>query len=304
MTLPPITGIEQYVKQDGRLTFAGQQLWQEIINNINTLDTRMTSVENGTLIAHAVREVLRVYGDVVSVEDAAESVIKFGEHETLGTSQETIWSVTGDETYLTTDLIDTISSSDALDIYETHVMGHSVTGTGVDTVFTVVHQNVTLDGQNKVPLTTPIARSERMFNDSGTELVGKVSVYEDTAISGGVPTDVTKIHNEIPAGKQQSFKAATTTSDGQYLFISKVFGSVRKKTAASVDFILEIRLAGKVFRERIPIGTSTNGGPADMDFSPYLIVPPNSDIRVTSVSSAVATSVSANFSGFIAEVVT
>lgn len=297
-----VTGIEVYVNQDGRLTFAGQQLWQEIIKNINTLDVRMSSVENGTLIAHAIREVARVYGDTVSVEEAAKSVIKFGEHETLGTSQETVWSVGGNETYLNTNLIDTMSSSDAGDTEIIHIFGHTVTGTGENQVFTEVEQEIILTGQTKVLLTTPLARCERLHNDGSTELVGKVSVYEETAITAGVPTDTSKVHNEISIGHQQSFKAGSVTSGDEYLFISNVFGSVRKKTAASVDFILEVRLAGMVFRERVPIGTSTNGGPASLNFSPFLVVPPNSDIRMTSVSSAVNTSVSANYSGFIAKV--
>ena len=80
---------------------------------------------------------------------------------------------------------------------------------------TFVTQSVTLNGQTRVALSTPIARSTLATvpnQDRAANLVGEIYVYEDTALSGGKPTDTTKIHLTVEAGKNQSEKASTSTS--------------------------------------------------------------------------------------------
>ena len=78
-----------------------------------------------------------------------------------------------------------------------------------------------------------------------------------------------------------------------------MYGSVSEKTAATVDFFLEIREFGKVFRSRFILSGSASGGIVNYDFRPYLIVPPNSDLRIRAVSSANDTGVDAGVNGIL-----
>jgi hypothetical protein len=164
-------------------------------------------------------------------------------------------------------------------------------------------QTVSLDGQNRVALPTPVARVSRAYNNNGTELVGGVYVYEDTAIVGGEPQDSTKVHAHIPQGFQQSFKAATTFSNEDYYIMTGGFGSVSNKQAASVDFYLEVRTAGKIFRQGAAVSASSTGGSWQIDLDPCIIIPKNADIRITCETGTQGAVVFGSFKGYLAKVV-
>ncbi len=180
---------------------------------------------------------------------------------------------------------------------------HTVTGTGTDQKFTFLTQVVSLNGQTRVPLPTPVARVSRLYNNNGTELLGAVHVYEDTPLVAGVPQDRTKVHAHIPQGFQQSFKAATTFSDGDYYIVTGGFGSVSNKQAASVDFYLEVRAAGKIFRQGAAVSASSTGGAWDIKLDPCIIIPKNSDIRITCETSTQGAVVFGSFKGYLAKVI-
>ena len=112
-----------------------------------------------------------------------------------------------------------------------------------------------------------------------TDIVGDIqhksdfsyaTVYENTTVVGGVPSDPSKIHIDIPAGLQGSFKAATTFSDEDYYVLTGGFGSVSLKQNAAADFYLEVREVGKVFVQRAAVSASS-GGPWDIDLDPAVI---------------------------------
>ena len=243
------------------------------------------------------------YGVRVSVMSKAKGLLKFGENQSVGTSKETVWEIGGHEVYVTTNIIDTVSSDDAGDDQLLCIEGHTVVGTGVDAEFTFVTQQATLDGQNKVVLSTPLARVSRCFNDDSTTLTGDVYVYEDTAISGGIPTDITKAHILCLAEHQQSTKAATTLSNTDFYALTEITLSVQKKTTASADFHLEVREVGKVFRSRAMLSTSESGGATEIEFDPPIIIPSNADIRITANASTTSVSCSAAFDGYLAEII-
>lgn len=272
---------------------AFQGSWER--RNYETPDGRLVQAE---------REVFRNFRDKVSVDRKAKSLTKFGKSAALTTgSLQTVWTVGGNETYLDDNLITHISSSSASDSETITIEGHTVSGTGADQKFTFVAQIITLNGQNKVALTTPLARVSRAFNSNSVDLSGRVVVYEDTAITNGVPSDVSKIHIDIPQGLQQSFKAATTFSDKDYLFLTSGFGSVSNKQAASVDFYLEVKLPGGVFRQQTAISASSTGGAFSIELNPCVIVPRNSDIRVRAETGTNGATVFTNFQGYIAETI-
>ena len=263
---------------------------------------RTYEVPDGKMV-QAEREIQNIFGDVVSIDKKAKSLIKFGKSAPLsanGTS--TVWTVGGHETYVTDNLITHISSSSASDVYEVFLECHTITGTGYDEKFTFLTQTVTLQGQTKVALPFAVARVSQINNNNGVELVGRVTVYEDTTVVGGVPSDPTKIHIDIPAGLQSSFKAATTLSDEDYYVLTGGFGSVSLKQAAAADFYLEVRLAGKVFVQKAAV-SGASGGPWNIELDPAVIIPRNADIRITVETDTNNAVVFGVFKGYLAKVI-
>lgn len=237
---------------------------------------RNYEVPDGRLV-QSEREIERQFGQKVSIDRKAKSLIKFGKSAPLVTgSLQTVWTVGGNETYVSSNTIDSISSSSALDTQEIYLECHTVDEFGN---FTFLSQVVTLNGQTRVALPTPVARVSLAYNNNGTNLVGRVVVYENTAIVGGIPSDVTKIHIDIPAGLQESFKAATTFSSSDYFVLTGGFGSVSSKQAGAADFYLEIREQGKVFRQVAAVSGSAASS-WEIKLDPAVVLPKNSDIRV------------------------
>jgi hypothetical protein len=251
-------------------------LEQEIDHMFGGWQRRTYEVPDGRLV-QSEREIQATYGDVVSIDKKAKSLLKFGKSAPLTTnSLQTVWTVGGNEVYISDDGITHISSSSASDTQEIRVEGHTISGNDL----TFVVQTVTLSGQTSVALTTGLARVSRISNNGGTDLVGRVVVYEDTTISGGIPTDTTKIHIDIPLGFQQSFKAATSFSKEDYYVMTGFYGAVSAKQSAAVDFYIEIKKPDGVFLQGACFTASSSGGNSDISLDPAIIVPNNADVRV------------------------
>lgn len=266
-----------------------------------TWDRRNYEVPDARLV-QAEREIYQFFGDEVSIDLKAKSLVKFGKSASLATnSLQTVWTVGGNETYVNTNIIDSISSSSVSDQETIYLEGHTVTGTNNDQQFTFVTQTVALNGRTRVALPIPLARVSMAYNDNGTPLLGRVVVYEDTALTNGVPTDVTKIHLDIPLGFQESFKAATTFSDTDYFVCTGGFGSVSSKTTGAADFYLEIREPGKVFRQVAGI-SATGAGPWQIELDPAVVIPKNCDIRIRAETVDNNLVVFGSFQGYLAKV--
>ena len=255
--------------------------------------------------------ILDTYGDTVSVIEKKKTLTKFGQTDNADANVwTTVWETATDqpnETYVTTDAIDTLSSSNASDTNVVQIEGHTVTGTGSSSQFTFVTQTATLNGQNKVTLTTPLARVSRMYVDNGGSVAGDVFVYEDTAIASGKPSDTTKIHITMRGtlNHTQSFKGATTLSNSDYGIITGGYVSVDKKTSSIADFQMEVKMPGGVFRPvsgRIALNSSGQST-AQIIFKPYAILPKNSDIRVVVNAGANNTEVDVTFQMYLAKVI-
>jgi len=273
-------------------------LTQEIDQMFGGWQRRTYEVPDGRLV-QSEREIQSTYGDVVSIDRKAKSLLKFGKSaELTANTLETVWTVGGNEVYISDDGITHISSSSASDTQEIRVEGHTISGDDL----TFVVQLVTLSGQTPVALNTGVARISRISNNSGTELVGRVVAYEDTATSNGVPTDETKIHIDIPLGFQQSFKAATSFSKEDYYVMTGFYGAVSAKQAAAVDFYIEVKKPNGVFLQTACFTASSTGGNSDISLDPAIIVPKNSDVRVrceTTDNNAVVFGI---FKGYLAKV--
>lgn len=272
------------------------------MSRLGSWDRRNYEIPDGRLV-QAEREIYQTFGEVVSVDQKSKSLVRFGKSAALTTgSLQTVWTVGGNETYVSDNIIDSISSSSTSDTELIYIEGHTVSGTGQDQKFTFVTQRVQLNGQTRVALSVPLARVSLAYNDNGTPLVGRVAVYENTPLTGGIPTNVTKIHIDIPLGLQESFKAATTFSDNDYYILTGGFGSVSLKQDGAADFYLEIREPGKIFRQVSGI-SATNAGPWIINLDPAVVIPKNCDVRVRAETSVNNLVVFTNFQGYLAKVI-
>jgi len=251
-------------------------------------------------LVQAEREVYSQYGVQVSVDAKAKSLLRFGKTGLMTLQNQTIWTLGGHETYVSSNLISHISSSSALDTQTIRIECHTLDGSGN---FTFLVQTVTLNGQNKVALPTPVARVSSLNNSNGIDLVGRVVVYEDTPIVGGIPTDGTKIHIDIPAGKNQSFKAATTFDFETFAFLTYGFGGVGNKQTANVEFQLEVRPKGGVFQTVSALVAGSSSGSFSINLDPVATIPTNSDVRVTATSDNAGAEAFVNLNIYLAKVI-
>jgi hypothetical protein len=257
-------------------------------------------------IALAEREIELTYGDIVSVWDKSKTLAKFGRNANIGTTYQTVWEYGGDETYTDDNTIAYVSSSSAADTGVVMALEMDrVSGTGADQQFTFFTQRVTLNGQNAVQIEAG-ARISRAYVYSGT-LLGDFYVFESDTLTAGVPDTASKVHITVEAatsGHSQSFKAATTFSDSDYAIITGGYASVTKKTAASVDFVFEVKRPGSVFRPvtgRIALNSSAETT-EQIRFKPYVVVPKNCDIRIRAIASTTGVEVDATFQCYLAKV--
>lgn len=248
-------------------------------------------------LAHEQREIANRFGDRVSFLRNARSVIKFGENLDIDTAaSEEVWNVGGIEILPTSNTITSISSSDAGDNQTIRLSTHTLNAGA----FTEVTQEVTLNGQTPVALDTPVARVERGFNASATEIVGDVWVHEGNATAGVPP--IAEAHLLIRPDDQQSQKAALTVQDTDYFVITGVEASIgRGGTTARVDVDLRIQEPGGVARTRYSFGLAAGAGPVALKFNPALLVKPNSDVRFLAGTTFNDTPVKLAFLGFYAE---
>lgn len=251
-------------------------------------------------LVQAEREIERQLNLDVSIDAKAKSLFRFGRNTDLGLTRETVWSQGGNEVYVSTNSISHVSSSSATDTQILRIESHTIDANGD---FDFVVQFVTLNGQNKVALTTPVARISSLTNFNSHDLVGTVYVYEDTAIVAGVPSDITKVHITIPAGYNQSYKAATTFDRETFGILTQGFGGVGNKQTANVEFEFEVRPKGKMFQSGAAIVAGSNSGNFNVNLDPAIIIPPNSDIRVTCISDISGAEAFVNFNLYMAKVI-
>lgn len=249
----------------------------------------------------AILDIERNYNDQVSIAEKGKDLLKFGRNINVGTSRATIMTLpTGvlNETYVSDNLITTLSSSSASDTESLIVEGHTVDGNGD---FTFVVQSITLTGQTQATLGTPLARCTRMYNNGTNDLVGTIYAYEDDTSTAGVPDTSSKVHTMIRAGLNQTEKASTTISKDDYWIVLDFDADCYDKAAAAAEVRLEVREKGGVFLplEVLAVG---DGSHVAQKFTPYKIIKPNSDIRLTSVADGANTDVGGMIQGVLAKI--
>ncbi len=241
-------------------------------------------------VLRAIAQIFADTTEVVSVEAKNKPLLKFGRNTDIGTSAETVWRVGGNETFASGNDIDIVTSTAAGDTGTVQIEGHTVSAGDL----TFVSQAATLDGTNDVTLTTPLYRVSRLYNTGASDFAGIITV-EDNGTSVNLSTG--------EAGNNQSQKASASLSSVDYWIITGISVGVDKTQTRSVAFDFQVRESGKTWRTMLQIECSDGSGSILQELNPYMVVPPNSDIRVQATSSGVITAVSAWINGHLAIVV-
>ncbi len=240
-------------------------------------------------IARAIRSIFADYGDTVSVEAKNKSLMKYGRNKAATATTQMVWIGGGLEVLPTGNNIDVAVSTSVSDTVEVTIEGHTISGSDL----TFVTQNITLTGTTNKALTTPLYRATRVFNNSGTNLVGVVTV-KDNGTSNHLVTD------SAVEFRNQSLKCATSMSSQDYWIITQIGVGVDKTQSRSVAFSMQIRQSGKTFRTAIQLENSSNNGTIINNLDPCIIVPKNADMRMLCTSSGTSTGVSAFVNGHLA----
>lgn len=150
------------------------------------------------------------------------SVHKFGEAPDFDTTDNfvTMWDGADDGgiaqfvyNYSASALIDSISSSSTSDTGDVEIQG-------LNTDYNLTIQTITITGQTRKALTTDLVRVFRIKNVGSSDFVGVPYIYENTAISTGVPTDKTKVRALVQIGNNQTLMSVYTIPAGYtgYMF--------------------------------------------------------------------------------------
>lgn len=252
-------------------------------------------------MAHAIREIRRRDGAVADPIAKAKSLRKFGRRGDVGTTPVTLADLAGEdnEILLTTNGITSIVSSNNSDTQIVVLEYHTISGT--DLTFGV--QVTQLAGRTPVTLDVPCARVSRLYNYDTSNMLGDIYVYEGGAVSAGVPSDATEVHLQIPAGSQNSFKTATALSKEDYFLVTEFQANLAGSNTARVQLDFEVSTEGRAFLRSFEAGLGNQGTTGVViHFDPYIIIRPNSDVRIHALSSASGTTVSAYFGGYLATV--
>lgn len=242
------------------------------------------------------------YGITVSFDRKMKGLRKFGRNLDLdsGGGFEQVWTTGGLETLSTTNDITHIASTSASDTARILSWeGHTIDGSGN---LTFVAGDVTINGQAKVALPTPLARITRLYNKSSPAFLGTITVAKNVTFTNGVPAS--DIHATILPEDQQTLKCATSMSQTDLFMITELEFSIKRSVSSSVDFKLQVREKGGVWRTQFTTALSSDGSTTYEYFfdDTQIIVPPNADVRILAESSTNNTVVDAVMVGLLATV--
>jgi len=137
-----------------------------------------------------------------------------------------------------------------------------------------------------------------------------VYVYEDVAVTNGVPDDDTAIHNVGVAGEGTSLRVATSVASTNYLILLGLWASISRASGSNVvDFkYREANLGdpvlGDAFVTKLMPWSVSSGGSPHGPLGPrgYHIVKPNSRIKITGRASSGTISCAAGYFGVFVDI--
>lgn len=218
-------------------------------------------------------------------------VHKFGFNSDVDSGNiDTVWSLGGEYIFTTTAQAYYISSSDAADTQE--IEGELILINAEGRYQRYIY-TINLQGQTKVQITTPnnwdVIASNRAYNNNANALAGTVYVYEDSALTGGVPDDLSKVRSVIEQSRGQTEQAVYTVpeylEDGRKVAFAEVYNwqasAIRNNNVTVGAFDLKVAEKNKVPLVKSSKGLS-NRYVSGQDFGENtpLVVEPGSDIFV------------------------
>ena len=246
---------------------------------------------------YAERVVAERYGARVSCMAAGDMTRRHGRVTTSIINTETLvaqlQSPEVEETYATTNSIDSVVSSSAADTgtVRAQVQGYYYDGTDL-----VYHTQLRpLVGQTPVTLTQPLCRVDRAYNPIGIAYQGVISVFDSTLAGGttaGVPNNAaaTKLTIQGPSF-QESSKCAFSVAANEYAFVAQLQCSIERQAPPTntVDIRVQRRDQNGVWRTTCMLTSLTTDAvaQASMEIHPWVPFVPNADGRVICLSTAI-----------------
>lgn len=252
--------------------------------------TSQYTFEDGSELPGNLRHACMIIRDQFSEEVFVKpkSLTRFGYNPDLNQNvKEQVWQTGGLEVLPTANTINRIVSTNVTDTQDVLIEGHYLSGSNL--IFTV--QSVTLTGTTPVTLPTPLARATALINNDTTDFAGVVTVRDTT--TGFIHLTAEGEHNK-------SLKAGTSISATDYWLITSIVLSVGKTNAATVEFDIETKQNGYVWKPVFMTSLANTSSVLTIPFDPVIIIPSNSDIRVTALSNSNNTAVFAQLNGYLA----
>ena len=261
-----------------------------VVKNVGLTEDGYLSVSN------------RSDGMAISEGDVAgkSTVHKFGAAPSFDTGTEVyVWdgSDSGNLAQYTieespTDNIDSLISSSGSDTEIIRVEG-------LDVSWNVVTQDITLNGQTRVPLSTNLLFVYRMENLGSNSLVGQVYAYTNNSTTSlGVPTDTSTVRAVIDDGNNQTEMAYYPVPAGKTAYLRKIdFSQAGANKATNYVFKFKVKQFGRQFnlKKRIA-GTFTT--PYSYEYIEPPVYPEKSILLLTCEATAGGVSGAAVSGGF------
>ena len=272
--------------------------------SVEALDGKMEIYDPA--LNHALEVIYGINGDSCLIKN--KDLVKFGGNTSVGTTEKTLMGLQGSEvreTYATTNSVDSLICTDDTFTGNIKIEGHYLSGT--DKVFHV--QTIAATGQTRAALTQPLCRATRAYIPGSTGFATPASdvayIYDSTVATtpaSGVPNVASATKLILDGYENTSAKAATTISFQDYAIITKLTFSCRKKANADVTLRFRTRTGTNVFRTKTaPLYLATDAAQSlVVNFLPYLIIEPNSDIELTALGSTTGITVTGGFDCFLA----
>lgn len=179
-------------------------------------------------------------------------------------ARETVWTL-GDE-YIFTDEDNPvnyyISSSGVTD---NQIISVETIGVNTEGRFERQINDIQLQGQTKVLIPTVFLNTDanRAFVKDNTNIIGDVYIYEDTTLTNGVPSDLSKVRSVIQQGKNQTRQAVYRVPEfletGQQVVFFDLYEysiSLARSRSVAGEGSLVVRELGGVDRERHALSLS------------------------------------------------
>ena len=224
-----------------------------------------------------------------------QAIYKFGNNDSVGTTQESIWNEGGLYPWAAVDAAAgqvTISSTSANDT-SAGTGARTATIYGLDLSGVDQNETLTLNGQTAVTSVSSYSRIFRIIiNTAGTSLANEGIIRVGTgAVAGGVPAVVWAL---VDIGRNQTLQAVWSVPAGKTFYMTDATFSVGGSKGA--EGVMMVRPPGEMFQVKFLAHHA--GGVDYIPFTFPLMFTAGTDIDMRATAGALNTEIGATFSGW------